>query len=62
MSRQCEEMIETNKQMQRTIKDAELRIQQLETNKVQVSLCLLLVDLEVCFAFRWRKNWTKPRH
>ena len=33
---QCEELIQTNNQLQRTIKDTELRIQQLEANKTQV--------------------------
>ena len=36
ITRQCEELIETNNQLQRTNKDAELRIQQLEGNKTQV--------------------------
>ena len=36
ISRQCEELIETNNQLQRTVKDAELRIQQLEANKLQL--------------------------
>ncbi|CAF5042777.1 unnamed protein product, partial [Rotaria socialis] len=35
ITRQCEELIETNNQLQRTTKDAELRIQQLEGNKTQ---------------------------
>ena len=34
---QCEELIQSNNQLQRTIKDSELRIQQLETNKGQVN-------------------------
>lgn len=34
---QCEELIQTNNQLQRTIKDTELRIQQLEANKTQVN-------------------------
>ncbi len=33
---QCEELIQTNNQLQRTLKDTELRIQQLEINKTQV--------------------------
>lgn len=33
---QCEELIQTNNQLQRTIKDTELRIQQFEANKTQV--------------------------
>ncbi|CAF1253495.1 unnamed protein product [Adineta steineri] len=40
ITRQCEELIETNNQLQRTIKDAELRIQQLEGNKTQLELKL----------------------
>ncbi|CAF1662881.1 unnamed protein product [Rotaria magnacalcarata] len=36
ITRQCEELIETNNQLQRTTKDAELRIQQLEGNKTQL--------------------------
>ncbi|CAF1465550.1 unnamed protein product, partial [Adineta ricciae] len=36
ITRQCEELIETNNQLQRTIKDAELRIQQLEGTKTQL--------------------------
>ncbi|CAF4587858.1 unnamed protein product, partial [Rotaria sp. Silwood1] len=36
ITRQCEELIETNNQLQRTIKDAELKIQQLEGNKTQL--------------------------
>lgn len=39
ITRQCEELIETNNQLQRTTKDAELRIQQLEGNKTQVRVC-----------------------
>jgi hypothetical protein len=34
---QCEELIQTNNQLQRTLNDTELRIQQLETNKTQVN-------------------------
>ena len=37
ITKQCEELIESNSQLQRTVKDAELRIQQLEGNKVQVT-------------------------
>ncbi|UJR09139.1 hypothetical protein I4U23_013386 [Adineta vaga] len=36
ITRQCEELIETNNQLQRTVNDAELRIQQLEGNKTQL--------------------------
>lgn len=34
---QCEELIQTNNQLQRSLKDTELRIQQLEANKTQVN-------------------------
>ena len=37
ITKQCEELIESNSQLQRTVKDAELRIQQLEGNKLQVT-------------------------
>jgi hypothetical protein len=36
MGMQCKELIEANNQLQRTIKDADLRTQQLELNKSQV--------------------------
>lgn len=34
---QCEELIQSNNQLQRTIKDSDIRIQQLETTKAQVN-------------------------
>lgn len=47
---QCEELIQTNNQLQRTVKDAELRIQQLETNKSQVNDRSLEISSAVLFA------------
>lgn len=52
---QCEELIETNNQLQRTVKESEVRIQQLETNKFQVRSisrfflvsCIFLVGEEI---------------
>ena len=44
---QCEELIQSNNQLQRTIKDLELRNQQLETNKTQVKPSLIISDMNV---------------
>ena len=58
ITRQCEELIETNNQLQRTIKDAELRIQQLEGNKNQVTYQFVHFRMirRVVFASSWRRN------
>lgn len=45
---QCEELIQSNNQLQRTIKDLELRHQQLETTKTQVELYSILIGLNMC--------------
>ena len=46
---QCEELIQSNNQLQRTIKDSELRIQQLETNKSQVNHLMESISLKSYF-------------
>jgi len=61
---QCGDLIQTNNQLQRTINDSELRIQQLETNKVQVKFTFFFVFLIGLLSvdFSWKRNSTKPNH